>query len=456
MARKNAITRKDFLQRASTAAGALALPWIVPASVLGKDSRPAPSDRIVMGCIGVGGQGSYNLRAFANIPAVQVVAVCDVETESDLYYGNQTWGREPARQWVDQFYAEHNPSGGYRVCAAYEDFRDLLARRDIDAVTVCTPDHWHALISVAAAQAGKDIYCEKPLANTVAEGRAVVNAVRRYGRVLQTGSHERSRDSVRYACELVRNGRIGQLHTIRVNMPLDEPQHIMVKNTTGEQPVRPVPSGFDYDMWLGHTPWMAYTPMRTHFWWRFILDYGGGEMTDRGAHIIDLAQLGNGADNTGPLTIEADGRASGSGLFNAFLDHHFECTYANGVRLIGAADGPRGLKFEGSAGWIFIHIHGGRLAAEPAALLQEEIGPEEEHLGRSPGHHQNFIDAVKARRDPVAPVEVGHRTGAICHLVNIAMQTRSRLEWDPVTERITNNAEANRLLSRPMRSPWHI
>lgn len=456
MAVKSTITRKDFLKQSSAAAGALALPWIVPASALGKNGRPAPSDRIVMGCIGVGGQGSYNLRAFANIPAVQVVAVCDVETESDLYYGNQVHGREPAWQWVEQFYAGQASLGSYHGCETYNDFRDLLAREDIDAVTVCTPDHWHGLISVAAVQAGKDIYCEKPLANTVAEGRAVADAVKRYGRVLQTGSHERSRDSVRYACELVRNGHIGQLHTIHVNMPLDEPQHIAVKNTTGEQPVLPVPPGFDYDMWLGHTPWAAYTPMRTHFWWRFILDYGGGEMTDRGAHIIDLAQLGNGADNTGPLTIEAVGRASESGLFNAFLDHHFECTYANGVQLIGTAETPRGLKFEGSDGWIFIHIHGGRLAAEPATLLQEEIGPDEEHLGRSPGHHQNFIDAVKARRDPVASAEVGHRTGTICHLVNIAMQTRSRLEWDPVSEQITNSTEANRLLSRPMRSPWYI
>ncbi|UCH64006.1 MAG: Gfo/Idh/MocA family oxidoreductase [Fidelibacterota bacterium] len=457
MAKNKNIDRRQFLKKAAgITVGAIGLPYIVPASALGRAGSVAPSDRIVMGCIGVGGQGTANLRAFINKSEVQVVAVCDVETESSLYNGGRTRGREPARQLVEEHYADQTRSGRSRGCAAYDDFQELLARSDIDAVSICTPDHWHALISVAAAKAGKDIYCEKPLANTIAEGRAVCEAVKRYGRVLQTGSHERSRDSVRFACELVRNGRLGELHTIRVNMPNDEPQHEKVRTTTAAQPPMPVPESLDWDRWLGHTPWVPYTPLRCHFWWRFIMNYGGGEMTDRGAHIIDLGQLGGGTDDTGPVEIIGRGMAPTAGLFNTFIEYQFECRYANGVRLLGSSKGPRGLRFEGSDGWIFIYIHGGRLEAEPKSLLRETVGTDEIHLGRSPGHHQDFLNAIKTRKQPVAPSEVGHRTGTICHLLNIAMLTGRELEWDPQQEQIINDPEANRMLSRPMRSPWHL
>ena len=218
----------------------------------------------------------------------------------------------------------------------------------------------------------------------------------------------------------------------------------------------PVPEGFDYDMWLGPTPAVPYTRRRCHFWWRFILDYGGGEMTDRGAHIIDIGQLGNNTDDTGPIEISGSGKAPDKGIYDTFMEYDFECRYANGVRLLGGSSGNRGLKFEGTDGWIFIHIHGGRLEAEPESLLKEFIGPEEIHLGRSPEHHRNFLDCVKTRRQPVAPVEVGHRTATICHLVNIAMLTGSKLKWNPDTEQIVNNVDANRMLARPMRSPWHL
>ncbi len=441
---------------AGAAAGSIAFPYIVPSSSLGKDGVVAPSNRIVMGCIGLGGQGTYNMKMFMSNPAVQIIAVCDVETQDSDYYGGNTAGREPARKIVESYYGEQKQDGVYKGCNSYNDFRELLARDDIDAVTVCTPDHWHALISAAAAKGGKDIYCEKPLANTIAEGRAVCKAVHRYGRVLQTGSHERSNDKARYACELVLNKRIGKLHTIRVNMPNSDPHHDVIRRSDFPQPVMLVPEGFDYDTWLGHTPWAPYTKMRCHFWWRFILNYGGGEMTDRGAHIIDLAQLGNGTDDSGPVEIFGQGRAPRDGLFDTFLEYQFECRYANGVRLIGESKEPRGLKFEGTDGWVFIHIHGGDLEAEPASVLKEFIGPDEIHLGRSPGHHQDFLNAVKTRRQPMAPAEVGHRTATICHLVNIAMLTGRRLKWDPQGEQIINDAEANRLLSRPMRSPWHL
>jgi len=315
---------------------------------------------------------------------------------------------------------------------------------------IATPDHWHAVISVAAAKAGKDIYCEKPLANSIPEGRAVVDAVRRYRRVFQTGSHERSRDNARYACELVRNGRIGKLHTIRVNMPVDN----YGPNTN--QPEMPVPPGFDYNFWLGPAPLAPYTERRCHFFFRYILDYSGGEMTDRGAHIIDLGQLGNNTDHTGPISVEGNGWFPEDGLFNTAMRYQFQFEYANGVRLIGETVAPRGIKFEGTAGWIFIYIHGGDLRAEPASLLKEVIGPNELHLGRSRGHHQDFIQCVKSRGEPKAFCEAGHHTATMCHLANIAMKLNRKLRWDPEQEQFINDDEANRMLVPSMRSPWSV
>jgi predicted dehydrogenase len=458
MSPKGGINRREFVKGVGGAVAAgIGMPFVLASSSRGENGAISPSERITLGCIGTGSQGTSNMNAFMQMPDVQVVAVCDIDREYANDGGGRLFGREPSRALVDRHYAQQSPTGTYKGCAAYSDFRELLARGDIDAVTVCTPDHWHGTISVAAAEAGKDIYCEKPLVNTIAEGKAVRDAVGRYKRVLQTGSHERSNDSVRFACELVRNGRIGKLHTITVNMPNNDPHHLQIMRTNQPQPVMPVPEGLDYDMWLGPTPKAAYTKRRSHFWWRFILDYGGGEMTDRGAHIIDLAQFVNDADKTGPVEISGVGKtAPGGGLFNAFMEYSFECRYANGVRLVGTSKEPRGLKIEGSDGWIFINIHGGRLEARPESLLREQVGPGEIHLGRSTSHHQNFIDAVRTRQQPFASVEVGHRTATICHLVNIAMLTGRSLKWDPEKEVIVGDEEANRMLSRPMRSPWHL
>ncbi|MBN2411720.1 Gfo/Idh/MocA family oxidoreductase [candidate division KSB1 bacterium] len=457
MHKQKKLNRRDFLKNTagSTAAALLGFPYIISSSALGNENRPAPSDRIVMGCIGLGGQGTFNLRAFLNQPDVQVVALCDVNEGSDDYdmlyqFKGTTAGLKPALERVETFYAEQTTSGSYKGCDTYHDFRDLLARKDIDAVTVCTPDHWHGLISIAAAKAGKDIYCEKPLTNTIVEGRAVSDAVKRYERILQTGSHERSNHSVRYAAELIQNGRIGKLHTIRVNMPIDNDVAIP------PQPIMPVPPGLDYDFWLGPTPWASYTKKRSHFWWRYILSYGGGEMTDRGAHILDLAQLVMGTDETGPVEFSGIGEAPRDGLFNTFINYNYQCRYANGVQLIGKYDLPRGIKFEGTDGWIFIHIHGGRLESEPKSIVQEIIEPDEIHVGRSPGHQRNFLDCVITRNKPMADAETGHRTATICHLLNIAMLTEQKLLWDPKLEQITNSPEANKMIAPPMRSPWRL
>jgi predicted dehydrogenase len=435
-------TRRRFLKQTTTAATtAMAAPWIVPASALGRNNFVAPSERIVMGCIGTGGRGRGNLRTFMGNPDVQLVAVCDVDGKH----------RDMAKGMVDKQY-------GNEDCATFADFRELLKRDDIDAVSIATPDHWHALASVAAANAGKDIYCEKPLANSIAEGRAICNAVDKNKRILQTGSHERSNSSIRFGCELVRNGRIGELKEIIINLPCDQNHHKQVIGTQTVPETTPTPEGFDYNFWLGHTAKQPYTEKRCHFWWRFILAYGGGEMTDRGAHVIDIAQLGAGFDDTGPVKVEGRGVGSKTGLYDAFMEFGFANHYANGVTMYGSSKGQRGVKFVGSEGSLFIHIHGGKLEADPASILKEKIGENEIQLGRSPGHHRNFLDCVKSRETPLASAEVGHRTATICHLNNIAMLMNKPkvYEWNPKTERITNDADANALCTPKMRSPWSL
>ncbi|MFA7692857.1 MAG: Gfo/Idh/MocA family oxidoreductase [Candidatus Hydrogenedentes bacterium] len=432
------LSRRSFLKGAAAAA---AIPVIIPASAMGRNGAVAPSERIVMASIGVGGQGSYDTRALMNIPDVQYVAVCDVDRKHCA----------GAKNMLEEYYASAKPGDSYSGIQEYYDFREVLARDDIDAVMIATPDHWHAVISIAAAKAGKDIYCEKPLANSIPEGRAVVDAVRRYKRVFQTGSHERSRDNSRYACELVRNGRIGKLHTIRVQMPVDRVEEY----EQPPSPLMPVPDHFDYDFWLGPAREAPYTEKRCHFYFRYILDYSGGEMTDRGAHIIDLGQLGNGTDDTLPLSVEGTGTFAKEGLFNTAYDYNFSFEYANGVRLIGDTTEPRGIRFEGDEGWVFIHVHAGTLEANPTSLLREVIGPNELHLGRSRGHHYDFIECVKTRGEPKAPVEVGYHSGTMCHMANIAMLTGKKLKWDPVRECFDDDA-ANRLMQPSMRAPWVI
>ena len=430
--------RRDFLKQSARATAAIGAPWIVPASVFGGPGKVAPSDRIVMGLIGSGGMGRANANAFIDEPDVQLVAVCDVD-QKHLKLGTEL---------VNEKYENTD-------CRAYSDFRELLADDRLDATVIATPDHWHAVTAITAAKADKDIYCEKPLANSVGEGRAVCRAVAKHDRILQTGSHERSGDNARYACELVRSGRLGKIHTVRVNMPCNQEHHEKVRQLRNVPPTMPIPPGFDYDFWLGPTPAVEYTELRCHFWWRFILAYGGGEMTDRGAHIIDLAQLGLGTDATGPVRFSARGVASSTSLYDAFMEFDFENTYANGVRLIGSNQGPRGVRFEGDSGWLFIHVHGAKLEADPAELLDPAQAPEPS-LGRTPSHRRNFLEAMRSRQQPFAHAEIGHRTATICHLNNLAMRLGRPLEWDPETQQVVDDTEANALLTPAMRPPWHL
>ena len=427
-----AVTRRRFLQ---TSAAALALPAFVPSRSKGAN------ERLTLGVIGCGGRGRWLTDAFLKQPEVQIVAVADVDTAR----GNL--GREPVKAMVDA------KSPG---CRAFTDYRDLLQVDGLDAVVIATPDHWHALCAIAAARAGKHTYCEKPLTNSIPEGRAVVDAVEKAGVVFQTGSHERSTASIRFACERVRNGFLGNLRQVTVNLPCSDNHHQDARSITSVPAPEPVPDGLDYDFWLGHTPLEPYTPRRCHFWWRFVLAYGGGEMTDRGAHVLDIAQLGAGKDESGPLRVEAEGVQTPGSLYDTWWDYNFTFEYADGLRFVGTTDGPRGLKFEGDQGWIFVHIHGGKLEAEPANLLDEQAEPGPISLGRSPGHQRNFVDAVRSGAEVMAPVGAAHRTATLCHLANLAMGLGRPVLWDPERERILGDAAADGMLMPSMRPPWTL
>ncbi len=445
-------SRRSFLK---SAAGAVAIgfPTIVPSSVLGKGKRPAPGSRVTVAIIGTGNQGTNDLKQFLKDERVQVVAVCDVNRESEGYWSGGVAGREPARRMVEQHYGATMPSGTYRGCSAVEDFRDVLARGDIDAVEVATPDHWHAIPVIAAARARKDIYCQKPLALTIAEGRAMSDAVKRYGCVFQTGSQQRSDKIFRHGCELVRNGRIGKLHTVKCGLPSGSPD---LGKTGHRKAPEPVPEGFNYEFWLGPGPQAPYSPARCHVNFRWNLDYSGGQVTDWGGHHPDIAQWGMDTERTGPVLIQ---NAKGefpprSELWNTANHYYFECLYQNGVKLIVSDQFPMGVRFEGSEGWI--HLDRGKYQANPASLWHSVIGPKETRLYESANHFRNFIDCIYSRREPIAPCEVAHRSITIAHLGNIAMQLGRDLKWNPRQEKFVNDPEGNKLLSRSYRGPWKM
>lgn len=444
------ITRRNLLQR--TAAGAVATlgaPWVVPPTVFG---ALAPSNRINIGCIGTGNMGFVDLQGLMHQDDTQIVAVCDVNRGSYGYKtATQFLGREPARKRVDNYYAGKKRSGIYKGCDMYNDFRELLARDDVDAVSVTTPDHWHAIPTMMAARAGKHVYCQKPLSLTIAEGRAMVEAVRRYGVTLQTGSQHRSKETMRFACELVRNGRIGRVKRVLTSLG----RHGLRTDISTWQPT-PVPEGFDYDLWLGPAPWAPHHKSRCFYTFRFIQDYSGGETTNTGAHKFDIVQWGLGTERTGPAEIEDLGSEfPETGLFDTVSRIHFRARYANGVELLCTPGGIGGAaRFEGTEG--SVQADWSSLRTNPESLKDTVIGPNEIHLPKSSDHKRNFLDCIKSGRDPIAPVEVGHRSASVCHLANIAMKLKRKLHWDPDRERFINNDEANRLLSKPLRSPWHM
>jgi hypothetical protein len=389
--------------------------------------------------------GVGDMKAILGFKQAQIIAVCDPDRERT----------KRARQIVEARYAEQKNERRYQGCAMYGDFRELLARDDIDAVSIVTPDHWHALPAIAAARAGKDIFLQKPLTLTIQEGRVLSDTVQNYGRVLQVGSQQRSDAQFRFACELVRNGRIGKLQRVLVGLPTDP--------GTGPQPSMPVPENLDYDMWLGPAPWAAYTEKRVHPekgygrpGWLRISDYGAGMITGWGSHHNDIAQWGMNTERTGPVEIQGEAEFPKDGLWDVHGKFRIEYTYANGIKLICADSGKnkQGVRFEGTEGWVYVKR--GHLEAHPESLTTSTIGPDEIHLYRSNNHKGNWLECIKSRTAPVAPVEVGHRSCTICLLGDIAMRLGRKLRWNPEKERFVNDAQANRMLWRPMRSPWSL
>lgn len=433
----DAFPRRRFLR---TLAPALAAPLVLPASVLGRAGAAAPSERINVGMIGTGNQGTFHTKVLTRLAEVQVVAVCDPDRGK----------RQTAREITELAYAQARAAGAYKGCQDYNDFRDLLARPDIDAVFIASPEHWHALQTIAAAQAGKDVYCEKAMAKTIAESQAMVKAIRRHQRVFQVGTQQRSAPQFRQACELVRNGYLGQLRTIKIGDPKGYPGPSIREEK--------VPEGLDYDLWLGPAPWSPYFPERLENLkgWMLCYDYTVGFPSGWGQHEIDIAQWANGTDHTGPVEVECQAAFSSDGLNTGLSTWHAEYTYANGVRLVFASDNenPHGIRFEGGEGWLFVNRNG--LQAEPKSLLTAGFKSGDTRLYESQHHHLDFLKAVKSRKDPICPVETGHHTYVICNLCDIAGRLGRKLRWDPGQERFPSDEAANAMLSRPMRAPWHL
>jgi predicted dehydrogenase len=389
--------------------------------------------------------GLGDLREILGFKQARIVAVCDVDSKRVKH----------AQQLVEKHYSKQSQNGTYKGCATYGDFRDLVAREDIDAVSVVTPDHWHTLPAIAAAKAGKDIFLQKPLTLTIQEGRMLSDTVRRYGRVFQVGSQQRSDSRFRKACELVRNGRIGKLRTVKVGFGTDP--------GTGPQPPMPVPDWLDYNMWLGPAPRAAYTEKRVHPQsgygrpgWLRIADYGAGMITGWGAHHNDIAQWGMGTEYTGPVEIKGQAEYPKDGLWDVHGVFSIEYTYAGGVKVTCTDNrkNKQGVLFEGSEGWVYVKR--GHIDANPKSLLTSPIGTDELQLYKSNNHKANFFDCIKSRAETIAPVEVAHRSCSVCLLGEIAMRIGKKLKWDPERERFTNDDQANRMLSRPMSSPWHL
>lgn len=442
-------TRRQFLGQTA----AITAPLLVPGLSLGIDEKPGPNSKINLGVIGTGNQGTNDLRQFLGDNRVQVVAVCDVNRESPGYWDGKVAGRDPAVKIVEDHYAADKKSGIYKGCAAFVDFRELLDRKDIDAVLIATPDHWHAIPTIMAAKAGKDIYCQKPLSLTITEGRAMSNAVKKYKRVFQCGSQQRSDSHFLRACELVRNGFIGKLQTVRCGLPGGRPD--FGKTADRKKPEK-VPEGFDYDRWLGPAPKAEYAPARCHVNFRWIYDYSGGQVTDWGGHHPDCAQWGMGTELTGPVEIRnAKGVFPEDPLWNTATEYYFEAIYANGVKLIISDKEKSGVTWQGTEGSVWANR--GTHDANPKSILDARIPDSGVHLYKSDNHYRNFIDCVVSRKDTAAPAEVAHRSITICHLGNIAMRLkRDSLKWDPEKEQILEDTVAAKMLSREYRDPWKL
>ncbi|MFW6139827.1 MAG: Gfo/Idh/MocA family protein [Acidobacteriota bacterium] len=430
------ISRRKFLKNASLAAtGLAASPYIVPSFVLGRGTHTAPSDKIVMAGIGFGMMGIPNMESFLNKEEVKWVAVCDID---DIHL-------KQAKDRVNEKY-------GNKDCAVFHDYRELCLREDIDVVCLSLPDHWHAIIAITCARAGFDIYGEKPFTHSLMEGRALCRTVKRYGCVWQTGSWQRSVANFHKAAELVRNGRIGKIKKIEVGLPQG---HYDFAGTKGQETMGAPPQYLDYDFWLGPAPSDPYCPARVHRNWRWNMDYGGGQLMDWVGHHVDIAHWGMGYDATGPTEIKGTAEYERAGVWNSPTRYHLELKYPDGTPMTVAGGYPEirgGTKWIGEYGWVWCDREG--FETHPPSLVKEFIGPDEIRLVKSNDHYQNFLDCVKTRKSTITPAETAHRSASVGHLGVIAIETGRKIKFDPETETIEGDPEAQRLLSRSYRKPW--
>ncbi len=421
-------TRRQFVQSVA-AAGLLG-----PAVVSSARAASGPNDRINVGLIGVGTMGRGHLRKLLGQKDVQVVSVCDVVVER----------RDDAKKIVEEHYAKQNDLGTYSGCAMFNDLREVLGRKDIDAVVVATPDHWHAAASILAARAGKDIYCEKPLTHSIAEGRRIVETVRSNKVIFQTGSQQRSEFGglFRKAVEHIRNGAIGRVHTVHVGV--GGPPVVC------DLPEQEIPAGTDWNLWCGPGPLRPYNEVlcpkgvHKHFpAWRQYKEYGGGAMADIGAHHFDIAEWALDMDGSGPVLIEPPAGDATTGL---------KFVFSNGVEMFHG--GPSGCTFEGTTGTIYVDR--GKLTSTPETILQAELGPDAWRCHPSTDHIRNWLDCIRSRQQPICTAEIGNRSAAICHLANIGYELRRTLRWSPSQERFLDDEAANALLDRTPREPWNV
>ena len=428
----NSLSRRSFLKRTTAATGsALVLPTFVPASVFGAN---APSNRVVVGHIGVGGQGTGVMNGFLGLAQGQSVAV------ADPIKGR----RDAAAKQVEQAYASRTAQGSYQGCQAYNDFRELLARKDVDAVVIATPDHWHVPIGLAAVRAGKDVYMEKPMGLSIEQDKAMRAAVHRHGAVYQYGTQQRCFSThCAFACELVRNGYVGELQAVHVVAPNGE--------SGGKAVAEPVPAGMDYDLWLGPAPVKPYAHDRVIGTGRWhIHDYALGFIAGWGAHPLDIAHWGYPHI---PVEYEGTGRIPSEGLFDTVLDWNVRGRYASGVEF-SLKTGGDSTTFVGTKGRV--SASRGGITADPESLLKVRIKPDEIHLLQDNHHYRNFLNCVLARKTPASDIDSAVQSDFISHLGDIAIRTGRKIHWDPVRETIVGDDSAARLMSRAMRAPWAL
>lgn len=455
--------RRKFIKNSlkSTAGAAiLGIPSIVPAKVLGKY---APSNRINVGVIGVGRIArDWDIPGTIKHDIARVLAVSDIDSKR----------MESGKKLVDDYYVQKGQSG-YKSTKTYSDYEELIGDKDIDAIILATPDHWHVLPAIQAVRAGKHVYMEKPASLCISEGRILSDEVQRSGKVMQIGSQQRSMPQFKKACELVRNGRIGKLHTIYVGLPVDKSEESTIEK------VMPVPANLNFDKWLGPTPYVSYTEKLVHPQhdfsrpgWLRCEQFGAGMITGWGSHHFDIANWGMGTENTGPIEISGSAEwPDPKALWDVHGNFKTESLFANGVKVLSSNQYPNGVRFEGSEGWIFVTRGNYSVtASDPVAkgnnakaleasdpkILTSQIGPNEIHLIDSKGHHLDWLNAIATGEKNIAPVEAGHRACSVCLLNHTVMKLKRKLYWDPVAERFKNDDEANRMLVRAQRWPYEI